>query len=103
MLNYKLYALGGFTPAAVAPDTIIPVQGAPSSSLSPGGPLYEGHQPLPSSYQHLEFHIRVKRILLCQILHISKKSSLRNYQNVADNHIQVEPDQINQNKNYQSV
>jgi len=32
-----------------------------------------------------------------------KKKFLRNYQNIAGNNIQVEPDQINQHKNYQSV
>jgi hypothetical protein len=63
MLNYKVYAQGGFTPAAVAPL----MQQNPNKcyviiAQRRGGMGGQALSP-PSSYQHLEFHIKVKGIL----------------------------------------
>ncbi len=63
MLNYKLNAQGGFTPAAVALRCDYSRTGATSSSLSAGAVWGDRHGPLLHSYQHLEFHINGKGIL----------------------------------------
>ena len=57
MLNYKLYAQGGFTP-----DVITPGQVLRNYAKRRGGMGEQALSP-PSSYQHLEFHINEKGIL----------------------------------------
>jgi hypothetical protein len=63
MLNYKLYAQGGFTPAAVAPRCDNPRTGATSASLSAGAVWGDRLMSPPSSYLHLELHSNGKGIL----------------------------------------
>jgi hypothetical protein len=71
MLNYKVNAQGGFTPAAVAPRCDNSRNGATSSSLSAGAAWGTRHGPLLHSYQHPEFHIKGKGILQSRIFKIS--------------------------------
>ncbi len=70
MLNYKVNAQGGFTPAAVAPRCDNSQSSATSSSLSQGG-MGDRHGPLLHSYQHPEFHIKGKGILQSRIFNKS--------------------------------
>jgi hypothetical protein len=66
MLNYKLNAQGGFTPAAVAPPMRLLPQRCYVIIAQPGAAWGDRQCPLLHSYQHLEVHINGKGILQSQ-------------------------------------
>ena len=67
MLNYRLNAQGGFTPAAVAPPhAITPEQVLRHHRSAQGRHGGTGTCPLLHSYQHPEFHLNGKGILQSQ-------------------------------------
>jgi hypothetical protein len=74
LLNYKLNAHRGFTPAAMAPPKYDkPRKGNTSLSLSAGVEFGDRLLSPPSSYQCFVFHILAKGILQCLHSLISKR------------------------------